>query len=113
MASFSRGEVVLVRYPFSDLSGAKVRPAIIVSPVYPSADLLIVPLTSHILSLRPGEFILQDWRGAGLHVPSAAKRGLATVHESVVVKAVGVAPPADMARLDSSLGQWVGIANSR
>ena len=27
-----RGSVVLVRYPFTDLSGAKVRPAIIITP---------------------------------------------------------------------------------
>lgn len=30
MSNYSRGEVVLVRYPFSDLSGSKVRPAVIV-----------------------------------------------------------------------------------
>ncbi len=27
-----RGSVVLIRYPFTDLSGAKVRPAIIITP---------------------------------------------------------------------------------
>ncbi len=31
MANYSRGSVVLVRFPFSDLAGAKVRPAIAVS----------------------------------------------------------------------------------
>lgn len=28
----SRGSVVLVRYPFTDLTGAKVRPALVVTP---------------------------------------------------------------------------------
>ena len=113
MPNFSRGEVVLVRYPFSDLSGTKVRPAIVISPDYPSVDLLIVPLTSRVLTLRPGEFVLENWRAAGLHVPSAAKRGLATVHENLVVQTVGTATPEDMAKLGSSLGVWVGIANNR
>ena len=30
MPSFSKNEVILVRYPFSDLTAAKVRPAIVV-----------------------------------------------------------------------------------
>ena len=31
MPNYSKPEVVLVRYPFSDLMGAKVRPAVVVS----------------------------------------------------------------------------------
>lgn len=38
MKSYSRGEVVLVRYPFSDLSGSKVRPAVIVNAPHTSQD---------------------------------------------------------------------------
>jgi mRNA interferase MazF len=29
MPSFSKDEVILVRYPFSDLTAAKVRPAVV------------------------------------------------------------------------------------
>jgi hypothetical protein len=29
MANYSRGDVLLVRYPFTDLSGVRVRPAIV------------------------------------------------------------------------------------
>ena len=47
MPSFSKSEVVLVRYPFSDLTAAKVRPAVIVGVFERSPDYLIVPLTSH------------------------------------------------------------------
>lgn len=43
MSNYSRGEVVLVRYPFSDLSGSKVRPAVIVSAPHSSKDLFILP----------------------------------------------------------------------
>jgi hypothetical protein len=31
MPSFSKNEVILVRYPFSDLTAAKIRPAVIVA----------------------------------------------------------------------------------
>jgi mRNA interferase MazF len=39
-------DVILVRYPFSDLSSSKLRPAVIVSTAHPSQDILITPLTS-------------------------------------------------------------------
>jgi mRNA interferase MazF len=41
MPSFSKPEIVLVRYPFSDLTGTKVRPAVVVSASHVSQDLLI------------------------------------------------------------------------
>lgn len=89
MPNSSRNEVVLVRYPFSDLSGAKVRPAVVVNAPHVSHDVLVVPLTSRTASLLPGEFRLADWRGAGLNVPSAAKRGVFTIFDALVV----ITPP--------------------
>jgi mRNA interferase MazF len=78
MPSYSKNEVILVKYPFSGLSGAKVRPAIIVTAAHPSRDVFIVPLTSKTNALLAGEFVLADWTTAGLNVESAVKRGLYT-----------------------------------
>jgi mRNA interferase MazF len=80
MASSSKNDVILVRYPFSDLSSAKVRPAVVVSAPHVSQDIFIVPLTSRTASLLAGEFLLTDWTAAGLNVPTVVKRGLYTVH---------------------------------
>jgi mRNA interferase MazF len=77
--SYSRHDVVLIRYPFSDLSGGKVRPAIIVNAAHISQDLIITPLTSRTENLLPGEFLLEKWQEAGLNVPSVVKRGLYTI----------------------------------
>jgi mRNA interferase MazF len=60
MASFSKNDVILVRYPFSDLSASKVRPAVVVNAPHVSQDLFIVPLTSRTASLLPGEFLLTE-----------------------------------------------------
>jgi len=79
MPSFSKSEVVLVKYPLSDLSNSKVRPAVIVGTQEDSKDVFIVPLTSALASLLSGEFILSDWRNPGLNVPTAVKRGLYTI----------------------------------
>ena len=65
MPSYSKNDVVLVRYLFSDLSGSKVRPAIIVNEPHISQDVMIVPLTSRLSSLLAGEFVLAE-QGRGV-----------------------------------------------
>jgi mRNA interferase MazF len=109
MPSYSKNEVVLVRYPFSNLSGSKVRPAVVVNAPHASQDVFVVPLTSKVSSLLSGEFVPADWNGSGLNVPSAVKRGLYTVHQTLVVKSVGRLSAADANALESSLRDWLGL----
>ncbi|HEY0739421.1 MAG TPA: type II toxin-antitoxin system PemK/MazF family toxin [Herpetosiphonaceae bacterium] len=109
MPSYSKPSVILIRYPFSDLSGAKVRPAVVVSTPHVSQDLLIVPLTHRTSSLLPGEFALSDWTGAGLNVPTSAKRGVYTIHQSLIIKVVGQLAAPDAQHLDQSLREWFGL----
>ena len=109
MPSFSKNEVLLVRYPFSDLSAAKVRPAVVVSVFAGTPDCVIVPLASKISGLAGGEFALTDWRAAGLNLPTAVKRGIYTIHGRLVVKSIGHLSTSDAVQLDASLRQWLGL----
>ena len=109
MPSYSKNELVLVRYPFSDLTSAKVRPAVIVNAPHASQDVLIVPLTSKTGALLAGEFVLADWKGAGLNVETATKRGIFTIHEQLVLKSVGRLLPVDAEKLENSLREWLGL----
>jgi len=109
MPSFSKNDIVLVRYPFSDLTSAKVRPAVMVGATHPSDDYLIVPLTSRTTRLGAGEFALADWQSAGLNLPSAVKRGVYTVHGSLVLKTVGQLSARDAQQTEQSLRLWFGL----
>ena len=109
MPSYLRNEVVLVRYPFTSLAGSKVRPAVVVNAPHVSQDVLIIPLTSKTTSLLPGEFVLSDWAASGLNVASAVKRGIFTVHQSLVIKRVGTLRPPDAAQVESALRDWLGL----
>jgi len=110
MPSYSQNDLILVRYPFSDLSSSKVRPAIIVNAPHISQDIFIVPLTSSTASLLPGEFLLADWAKAGLNIPSAVKRGIYTVHPTLVIKTIGTLTQTDSAALQESLRRWLGLS---
>ena len=109
MPNYSTPDVVLVRYPFSDLTGAKVRPAVVVNASHVSQDLLIVPLTSKTSGLLAGEFVLTEWRKSGLNVETAVKRGIYTVKETLVSKRVGKLEDADAKRLAQSLRGWLDL----
>ncbi|HEU0143327.1 MAG TPA: type II toxin-antitoxin system PemK/MazF family toxin [Nitrososphaera sp.] len=109
MPSYSKNEVILVRYPFSNLSGSKIRPAVVVNDVHISQDVIIVPLTSKVSPLLAGEFVLANWKAAGLNVPSAAKRGIYTVHQSLVMKSIGKLADIDAGGLENSLRDWLSL----
>ena len=109
MPDYSMNDVVLVRYPFSDLSAFKVRPAIVVSEPHISQDLFIVPLTSRITNLLPSEFVLENWAQSGLNVASAVKRGIYTIHQNLVLKKVGRLTQKDQTTLILSLRNWLNL----
>jgi mRNA interferase MazF len=109
MPSYSKNDVVLVRYPFSDLSSSKVRPAVVVNSPHPSQDILITPLTSKMGSLLDGEFALSEWSAAGLNVSTAVKRGVYTIHGSLAIKLIGKLADVDAELLEKSLRGWLGF----
>jgi mRNA interferase MazF len=109
MTSYDRGDVVLAILPFSDLTGIKQRPAVVVSVPHPSVDLFLLPLTSQIEHLQTGEFGLADWEAAGLLFPSAVKRGLFTLDKTRINRRVGHLAAADLERLDRALRLWLGL----
>lgn len=81
----------------------------VVSAPHVSQDIMITPLTSKTGSLLEGEFVLSEWAAVGLNVVTAVKRGLYTVHESLVVKLVGQLADADTKKLEQSLRAWLEL----
>ena len=62
--SYSRNDIVLVRYPFSDLSSAKVRPAVVVNAPHSSHHpTLIAKLVGRLTEFDAArlERSLRDW----------------------------------------------------
>lgn len=109
MPNFSKPDVVLVRYPFSDLTSSKVRPAVVVNAAHASQDLFVVALTSKTSNLLAGEFVLADWKAAGLNVETALKRGIFTIKQTLVRKHVGKLSDADAEQLEKSLRDWLDL----
>ena len=112
-SDYSRGDVVLVPFPFTDQSGTKRRPAVIVSSeVYHTsrADAIIMLITSNIgPPRRCGDYFLQHWQEAGLLYPSMAKPILSTLERSTIIRKLGKLDPRDLQGGDAGLKNALGI----
>jgi mRNA interferase MazF len=117
MTGYSRGDVVLVPFPFTDLSAVKRRPALIISnDEYNRAtgDVVIAQITSKLNSPpRPGDHRLKDWLGAGLPLPSLVRTRVATLHASLLVRSLGSMPGDEMRVIDERLAETLGLSQRR
>ncbi len=113
-----RGSVVLVRYPFTDLSTAKVRPAVVVT-----SDLLLSQMEDvlclFISSVMPGELLLTDFvlepshpafQATGLRLRSVFRtHKLALLHQGLVLRKLGDLEDTLMGEIDSRLQIALGL----
>jgi mRNA interferase MazF len=68
MTLYKQGDILLLPFPFTDLSGKKQRPAVVVSGnSYNKAhpDLILAPITSQF-NHNPDEIEPDHWQKAGL-----------------------------------------------
>ena len=112
MPIYGFGDIVLVPFPFTDQSGAKKRPAVIVSgAAYNQArrDVVIMAITSQIKpSGSFGEVIVQDWQTANLLKPCAIKPVLATIEQTLILKRLGQLSTRDQPALRSAITEIIG-----
>ncbi len=109
MGAFTAGAVVLVRFPFSDLSQAKLRPAVILADCG-REDWLLCQITSNPYSdNRAVELFDRDFQNGSLRTVSHARPGkLFTAHRSLISKEVGILRPEALRRITDSVVRLLG-----
>ena len=99
MTECSRGDVVLVSFVFTDESGERRRPAVIVSSdAYHQSrqEAIIAAITSRTDRILAGDHLISDWQGAGLLFPSVATGIIRTIKQGIIAKKLGTMPRLDM-----------------
>jgi mRNA interferase MazF len=108
----SFGDVVLVPFPFTDQSGAKKRPAVVVSGSGYNAgrrDIVIMAITSQMRQpLGFAEALVTDWQAAGLIKPSALKPVFTTIEQGLVFRTMGQLSAGDQRTLREAIAQAIG-----
>jgi len=100
--------VVLGGFIYSDKTGIKYRPAVIISTdLYHRGrkEVIVSAITSKINRLLIGDYLIADWKEAALLYPSVATGILRTIKQSVIHRRLGVMSPKDIEiALRKSLG---------
>jgi len=112
MTAYSRGDVVLVNFLFTDESTAKRRPGVIVSAdIYNLGrqEVIIAAITSNVGRLMMGDHVIDGWQKAGLLLPSLATGIIRTIRLEMIYRRLGAMPSTDMQAIDHVLGQALGL----
>ena len=113
MMVFKRGDIVLVPFPFTDQTTIKKRPAVVISSDHYNeilSDVIIMAVTSHIeKSFVVGEFIIKEWRSAGLLMPSSVKPVISTIEQNLILKKLGSLSSEDLISLNKGIKELLDL----
>lgn len=91
-----QGDIVLVPFPFTDLSAAKVRPALVLSVKNGTRpDVIVCFISSNLATKNPYAVAIEPRSTNGLKVPSLVRFDkVATLDRRIVLGAIGRVSPA-------------------
>ena len=108
-----RGDVVIIDQPFSDASGTKVRPALVIQSDRRNAlltETIVALITKNLrhITTDPTQLLIDlstpDGQASGLNANSAVKCGkLYTIHEDLIRRKIGVLSTALMQQVNDCL----------
>jgi mRNA interferase MazF len=110
-----QGTIVLVPFPFTDLSGDKVRPALILNDKHYGNDVLVCFISSMVSQRRsPYEILVStdqdDFLHTGLKVTSTIRvNKIATLDTRVIIGKLGVIDRTTMATVKKILKVYLGV----
>ena len=103
---YSRGDVALVTFVFTDESGARRRPVVVLSSEdyhRGRQEAIVAAITSNVERLLVGDHLIGEWQAAGLLFPSVATGIIRTVKQSMVGRKLGSISSGDMRAIEASL----------
>jgi mRNA interferase MazF len=112
MTGCRRGDIVLVGFVFSDESGRKLRPAIVISSsAYNRArqEVVVAAVTSNVRRRLVGDHLIADWKAAGLLFPSVVTGILRTIARAVIDRKLGAMGKRDMDAIDRELRRSLAL----
>jgi len=85
---FQRGDLVLIPFPYTDLSATKTRPAVVVSSSFYHSirsELLLAYVSSQVSKADPAlDYVLINWKESGLLKPSFIRLKVAAIEPRLV-----------------------------
>ena len=103
-----KGSVVLIPFPFTDLKGSKIRPAVVLSNNV--LDVTICFITSEFKWKTEYDISVLPSESNGLKVPSLIRIGkIATIDSSLVLGELGELSHIEIGELNIGLKKWLQL----
>lgn len=103
-----KGNIVLIPFPFTDLSGNKLRPALVLSEDV--LDVTVSFITTQLQWQQPTDILLQPQSQNGIKRTSLVRLNkIATVDKSLIVGSIGSITTAQITELNQKLKQLFQI----
>jgi mRNA interferase MazF len=112
MTSFSRGDIVLVKFVFADEKGAKQRPGLIMSTEryhQGRREAVLAAITSNIGRLLVGDYRIKAWRESGLLSPSIVTGILRTIKQEMIAGKLGELPASELHAVEDKLREILAL----
>jgi mRNA interferase MazF len=112
MTSFSRGDVVLVKFVFADEKGTKRRPGLIISTDryhQGRREAILAAITSNVGRLLVGDYPITAWREAGLLYPSIVTGIVRTIKQDMIANKIGALPTSELRAVEDQLREILAL----
>ena len=112
MTSFSRGDVVLVKFVFADEKGVKRRPGLVISTdKYHQGrrEVVLAAITSNVGRLLVGDYKIKAWRESGLLHPSIVTGIVRTIKHDMIASKMGELPPSEFHSVEDKLREILAL----
>lgn len=106
MTSYKQGDIALVEFGFSEGTGSKKRPALIISSdTYHKnrQEIIVVAITSNIERILFGDTKIDNWKQAGLIYPSLVTGIIRTIKADVIIRKLGILSKQDFQKVAKNL----------
>lgn len=99
-----QGAIVLIPFPFTDLTEAKVRPVVVISSFKKSSGIIVAFISSQKDRVSEFDISVTPTTDNGLKTPSKIRcNKLATLDTKILIGEIGVLSKTDLAKVKSVL----------
>ena len=103
-----KGDIVLIPFPFTDLSGNKLSPAVILAQT--RLDLTVCFITTQLQWQEPTDLLLQPKNSNGIKKPSLIRVSkIATLDKALALGKIGAIDNTEIKELNSKLKQLLQL----
>ena len=103
-----KGDIVLIPFPFTDLSGNKLRPAVILAQT--RLDVTVCFITTQLQWQEPTDVLLQPKNYSGIKKPSLIRLSkIATLDKTLALGRIGSIDSTEMSELNFKLKQLLQL----